>query len=574
MENFIEDYNYSNCFWMKSDVLYSHAKSKFDEYQSIGLIFKAFSNGIKLICEYLPKFFTLYKPVDSQSTLNNGVLVLFNIINQMTNSFENLYNDIVRLSKNIEEKKIPYKSKKNIINLCEEAHTKFKTDIGKLKKQKALYYDSVNKAIESFLISNLKNNFNYKEDTELKNKIEFAKIKRKEYKNQIGIVEKSREDYMDIQGNIFADEEEFELQCTNELKEYLLKFINIIKNFTIKINLNEEEMKKINEIDGNKDNKTFAKKNKSLIRSPKRYLFKEYNKNINDYIENFIYLKPELKNKSPDELKVIKNKLSENYKNFLSKIIKEKPDENNKILNITKNLRENNLNEKEFNYLINKFQERYDQFLKWKKEKVGDQNYKKIGIEWEDRFCYIKIFLEYLNKTRGGNTELNELNYNFLCEAMKKILELNTNENIEYNLCDLILILSLSYYKIDFNYQNNKKYVNEIIKTCSILKKQGFWVGYVKFKIEEEIKLKYKLKTILKTDYLSKGELNTNSVNYKLISVLYSMMQFIPDSNLINKIVSDIFKYFNISKENRKIIIETMDNKDIVFNKELLLNEE
>ena len=190
-------------------------------------------------------------------------------------------------------------------------------------------------------------------------------------------------------------------------------------------------------------------------------------------------------------------------------------------------------------------------------------------------------FLNYLNKTRDGDNKLNELNYNFLCEAMKKILELNKNEDIDYNLNDLLMILSLSYYKVDPNYKNNKKYANEAIKMYSVLKEQGFWVGYVKFKIKEQVKFKSELKNILEKDYLLEDELNNDNTNYKLISILYHIIQFISDSNLFNNIIFDIFKHFKIQEKNREIIIGNMEHqiesnniKWLVLNKELLLYEE
>ena len=147
MDSYNEDYNYCNCFWMKSDILYSHAELKFEQYQSIGLVFKAFSNGLKKIYEFLPKFNAFYKSVDSESTLSKGIEVLFKIINQISDPLKNLYNDIIIFSRNIEDKNISFQSKKVFLNMCVEVFKKYEDNINKLEKQKKLYYDSVNKII-------------------------------------------------------------------------------------------------------------------------------------------------------------------------------------------------------------------------------------------------------------------------------------------------------------------------------------------------------------------------------------------------------------------------------------------
>ena len=90
-------------------------------------------------------------------------------------------------------------------------------------------------------------------------------------------------------------------------------------------------------------------------------------------------------------------------------------------------LKENKLSSLDFEYLILQFQKRFDRFKKWKKEVVQDQNYWKIGKEWEERFCYMYIFLGYFNKTREReeNNELNKASFDYLTKAMQKILELN-----------------------------------------------------------------------------------------------------------------------------------------------------
>ena len=61
-------------------------------------------------------------------------------------------------------------------------------------------------------------------------------------------------------------------------------------------------------------------------------------------------------------------------------IIKEEPDQiHQRILQIAKDLKENRLSKKDYEYLENQFQKSYEEFKKWKEEKVRDQDYKKVG---------------------------------------------------------------------------------------------------------------------------------------------------------------------------------------------------
>ena len=43
-------------------------------------------------------------------------------------------------------------------------------------------------------------------------------------------------------------------------------------------------------------------------------------------------------------------------------------------------------------------------------------------------------FLRYFNETKEKNIELNQNNFDFLCNAIKIILNLNENEDIDYNI--------------------------------------------------------------------------------------------------------------------------------------------
>ncbi len=576
MEDYVEDYKYNNSFWMKSGLLYSHAEKKFQEYLSVGKMLNNFSIICNNFYEESIKIPYLFKRADEEkSTRYCGIKVLLDYIKHISDSMKILRNEVEKTAKNIFEKELAYVSKKEAMDMCDNDHKNYKDALTKLKLNKENYFDSINKAIEAHLTTKIKGKdkkINQKYLNEIDNK-------RKEYKNQIEKVEEIRVQYMKIQGNIFASQEELERDCTNELKIYINRFMKSIENFRNNIMLTDSEKQILNSIDGNTDNKQFAEKNKSLMTGPKRNLFKEYSQDLNYYMEKFECIKKELKNKSPAELRQFQNQLSQDVSNFLNNIIKEEPNQiHNKILDIAKKLKENNCTIADYQYLENKFQERFDQFLKWKKQNVGNQDFKKVGVEWDERYCYMHTFLGYFNKTRVESKELDSTNFKFLCQAINKILDLNENEDIDYSLCDLIVILSSTFYTKDPNSKSGKKYVNEVIKNNSIMQRQGFWVGLTKFELNEEIQLQKKEEETLNEDNISQDKLN-NSVTAKLMSVSYNIMQFVTDSNAFNRIISDIFKYCKINKESKEIVVGMMEAQieadsltHIKLDKNILLN--
>ena len=562
MEDYIEDYKYNNCFWKKSGVLYTHGESKFKEYMSIGDMFQTISKGINTLVATLDKVPSLYKPSDEKSTRGNGISVIIHCIKLLTNEFKKLSKNINNIANNILEKEDSYQSKKQATKMCDDCYKKYQNELTKLSQVKKTYFDTVNKTIEYYLIQKNSNKIgNGKIMAELENKKNGLKNKKLEYKKQIEKVENERVNYMEFQGNIFASEEEFERECTDELKNYFQKFIGILQDFLKNFSLSKEKVELIDQISGEKDNKSFAEQNKSLMTGPKRNLYKEYAQDLNYYCEHFDIIKSRLKGKNQKEIREINNKITHEVTEFLDDIIKEEPDQiHQRILQIAKDIKENKLSKKDYEYLENTFQRSYDEFKKWKEEKVCDQEYRKVGKEWDDRFCYMHTFLGYFNKTRVENKELNKTNFEYLVNAIKKILELNENEDVDYNLCDLVVILSSTFYTSDPKGKNGKKYINEVIKHCSIMQKQGFWVGLTRFELNEEIQQQSQIEDTLKEGNISEEKLN-NSVIAKLMSVSYNIIQFVLDSNLFNRILYDIFKYCKINAENREIVVEMIDGQ-------------
>ena len=557
----MEDYKYNNCFWKKSGVLYEHSDSKFKEYMSIGQIFKYMSKKIFKLSEKFGGLKKMYaKPKEPNYTRENGIEVILSSITIIKNEFHKLAIGLGDLARKILEREDAYKSKAEPTKMCDDAYKKYDNELIKLSNVKKSYFDTMNKVVESHLNQKYsKKGESNKAKQELNNKLKQLAKKKEEYKQEIELVEKLRTDYMEEQGNIFADKEELERECTNDLRKYFQTYIKYFENFLKNFTITENDMNIIEKMNGENDTKSFAESNKSLMTGPKRNVYKEYSLDINFYAENFDIVKSKLKGKTPKEQREILKQLSIEITGLISNLIKEEPNEINvRIEQIAKDIKENRLNKRDYEYLINKFQERYDEFMKWKEEKVGNQDYRKVGKVWDERFCYMHTFLGYFNKTRVESKELNEENFNYLCDAIKKILELNENEDIDYNLCDLVVILSSTFYRNDPNSPKGKRYVNEVIRHSSIMQKQGFWVGLTRFELNEEIQSQNKIEDTLVEGNITEEKL-INSVIAKLMSISYNIMQFVLDSELFNRIIHDVFKYCKINEQNRQIVVNMID---------------
>ena len=580
MEDYVEEYKYSDCFWGNQKTLYTHSDNKLRQFISIGKIIQKLSQDIFGLQRNLNKFEDLYKKPDEPNySREDGIEAFFSCIKVLTNEFNKFAKILDKIYNEINIKKDVYESQRDVENMRDEACNKYNHELDNLNDIKKAYFDSINNYVEAFLNKTYNKKENSKMKHDLENKLKIVETKKKEYTEKIEEVERLRLEYMDIQGNLFAVKQDFEIGCTDDLKNHFKSCIKIFEDFFKNFKISEKDKEKIENIDGEKDTKNFAKNNRSFVTGPKRHLYKEYPIDLNYYVENFEVIKNLLKNKNQKEQREIKKRISNEVTNLLEPIVREKPDNiNQNVEEYAKHIKENRLSKTDFDYLIQKFQSNYDTFYVWKEKFVHDQEYKKIGKEWDERFCYMHTFLKYFNKKRIENKELNEENFNYLCQAIFKILELNDHEDIDYNLCDLIVILSSTFYSLDKNDPNKKIYVNEVIRKAPLLQKQGFWVRLTKYELNEEIQRQKKIEDTLKENNDPEEKLN-NSVIAKLMSVSYNIMQFVLDSNLFNKILSDVFKFCKINQQNRQIVVDMMENQikgdNITYlklNKEMLLS--
>ena len=583
MEDYVEDYKYNNCFWKKSGLLYSHSDSKYDEFMSIGTIFQKLKPKIFEFSEFLGTIDKYYKKPDEPNySRGDGIQVILSSIKRIKDELVKLSEVIEELSGKILEKKDTYESKKPAAKMCDEAFKKFDSELAKLKGIRKSYVDSINKVVESHLNQKYsKKGENSKAKAELLAKMKILEKKKLEYKTVLENVEFYRADYMEEQGNIFAVKEELERESTDELKSYFQTYIKSLNNLSASFQFSDEELKIIENMNGDYDCKKFAESNKSLMTGPGRNEYREYAVDLNYYTEHFEIIKSKLKGKSPTEQREFQREVLNEINTILGDLIKEEKTEAiHKIEEYAKDLKENKLSSEGFKYLIDKFNEGYNSFMKWKEEKVQGQEHKKVGKEWDERFIYMFTFLKYFNRKRIDSKELNEENYKYFCDAIIKILDLNDNEDVDYNLCDLVVILSSTYYVNDPQKKSGKKYVNDAVKHANILQKQGFWIGLTKYELNEEIQKQDDEENALKENNISEEKLN-NSVVAKLMSLSFNIMTFVLDSNLFNKILFDVFKYCKITGENRQFIVQMLEtqiateNIDYLkLNKEYLLQTE
>ena len=312
MKDYVEDYKYNNCFWKKSGVLYEHSDSKFKEYMSIGQIFKYMSKKIFKLSEKFGGLKKMYaKPKEPNYTRENGIEVILSSITIIKNEFHKLAIGLGDLARKILEREDAYKSKAEPTKMCDDAYKKYDNELIKLSNVKKSYFDTMNKVVESHLNQKYsKKGESNKAKQELNNKLKQLAKKKEEYKQEIELVEKLRTDYMEEQGNIFADKEELERECTNDLRKYFQTYIKYFENFLKNFTITENDMNIIEKMNGENDTKSFAESNKSLMTGPKRNVYKEYSLDINFYAENFDIVKSKLKGKTPKEQREILKQLS------------------------------------------------------------------------------------------------------------------------------------------------------------------------------------------------------------------------------------------------------------------------
>ena len=594
--DFIQKFNYKNSFWENTDILYKHSKNRIDEYLNIGNLSLKICTSINEFSEVLLENIKSVQFYEEEyvSTRNNAIQKILNFIDKIGNNLKNFSKNLYGIAKLINDKVETYQSRKECEKLCNENLSKYKDNLKKLNLRKEIYNDSVISIIENFLSNKYKDN---KTQIDLKPKLEYLNKKKQEYKEEVKNCEETRTEFIGIQRNILESEEEFDKECSEELKTYLNKALGYYSELLNSNKVDEDVINEIKKIDANKDIQDFSEKNRDIMSFPPKINFTEYNQDMDTYY-NFEVIKNKMKNLNNNEKKEFKKEISIEVNKFLEETVYKMDDKNdiiNKYTQIANDILYKKLQKEDYEFIINEFQSKYSDFMEWKRTTIKDQEYLKVGKGWDNRFESMHIFLNIFNKMRINNKNMEKENYDYFVKIMKKILEINNGDEVDYNLCNLLIILaSTFYYSEEKDGKEEKKYVSENIKHCNLFQKFEFWVGLVKNQINEEI-IKERLKkeqseqknTFMNSINKNLTNLNINiNLNFKLnfsllgkkkepskvdnvdkynkmimaklMSVSYNLVQFVSSSDTLNKALYNIFRFYKLSLDNKKTIVEML----------------
>ena len=616
--DFIQEFNYTNSFWENTDLLDKHSEDRFDEYMKVGELFSNISSSINDFADSLTKNITIkdFLEKDELSTRKKAFKSFIDFINKIIKNLQKLSNDLLDISNQMIEKSESYNSRKKVEKISKNNFSEYEENLDKLKIRQDIYYDFVKNTVEIFL------NGKYKEQKLFETKPNLNNLykKRNEYKEEVKNCENKRVNFIQVQRNILADKEQFDLECSEDLKAYFNNSFKVYNKFLASLQIDDSLIESINSIDGEKDIREFCEKNRDILSFPPNINFAEYNQNMDVYF-NFEVIKQKLKNKNNIEEREFKRELGIEINNFLDKTIY-KIDHNGdiytKFSKIADDILNKKLAEEDYNFVINQFTKEYNEYLKWKKNVSNNEEFWKFGEVWDNRFNSIHIFMNIFNKLRMYNKKMEKKNYDYYVKIMKKILEFNKEEEVDYNLCDLLITLASTFYTSEIkDGKEIKKYISEDIKDCELFQNYEFWVGLTTEQLNEEI-IKERLKvrqSKQQKSFLNNINKNLTNLNIninlnkfkklniplinkkkevqkadtidkysklilaKLMSVSYNLGQYVNNSDTLNKALYNIFRFYKISKENRQIILEVLKpqlsnegNNKIIIDEELLIN--
>ena len=623
--DFIQKYNYRNSFWENSHVLFDHSRKRMEEFLNFSKLLKKLSELINDFSDSLQENIKLDKKPENDyiSTRTCAFSNFIKFTNNVIINLKKISKNFKAISNEMNEKIAPYNYRQDFEDNCNKNLRDYKESLHSVNLSREAYKESADSLVESFLINKYKDN---KDTVDLEEKKELLYKRENKYKEEVKKCENIRNEFITFQKGIIGSEEDFDINTSDYLRSCLGKLSNFYNNVINNCKMDNELIESIRNINGNKDIQDFSEINCDIISCPPSLKFSKYSQNLELYF-NFDVFKNKLKNKNESEQREIKREVSIEISKFLEETLNKydtKRDTIKKFAEIANNILNQKTNEEEYQFVINEFEKNNCQPIQSNKETVDDKKNITESSSWENKFDSMHAFLNIFNKLRMFNKKLEKENYDYYVKINEKIVELIDLEDktledkgeIDYDLCDLVLILASTFYKTEeIEGKEEKIYIYHGLRHCNLFQKYEFWVNLVKYQLSEKI-IKEKMKdeipekkekkkknsklhgifTNIKSNIKSNissilkkkedpevkiGNLNKYNqlVNAKILTVCFNMIQFVLSSETLNKALYNIFRFYKLTPESKKTTIEMLKlqivperNNEVKIDEELLLN--
>ena len=511
------------------------------------------ANELKRLSEYGTN-----NPITSYESLSEGIISFQNdLLNQydhLTEFLNNMKIEIIdplkllkdrlikALNNNLSEMNSKEKNYNYYITQLENAKNKFhasvkeaeqfklKTEI--FKKKYSLHSATLDKS-NSTNSTNMNNNFNEeikKDEIKCLNYLKTAKEKENTYITWINDANKLQDEYIETKkrnlNQIQSMEEELGENIKDSLRKYIVFQVSYIRNFQYDIDKKAKIMENINI---NKDIFNYIYKNSSNDIPPFKYDYIPY---ISELNTNSFYNNKNNDNLDKDIIKEVNNFI-ENI--FICDKAKEIILLNNKI-----NLEIESITEE----IFTTNQELKD-LDKNKMEKIN-----KYIQDKRNRREFLKN-LNNLRRKKGLN--INNITYDNISKILNHCLDILLNDKInEIDFESIITIINLSstLYKTSEDKNNNlpRVFLQKSLNGHKIWKNFDILKGIIKYSINEEMHNQKNFSIYSKEDYLTKKERINNIVKFQLNTYIYNMLSFEIKKNIIEEIIQDFKKYYDLSQ--------------------------
>ena len=412
----------------------------------------------------------------------------------------------------------------------------------------------------------------FEEDTkaQLLNNLQEMEKKTTEIFNEMKGIVKNIIDILRENNSTYLDELQNEIDLIGKIQKNPNKSFN---NSYISVHINESELNLKQE-----DNLDMLKYRIKIIHNPRVQII-ESNK------------KPEIKENKIIEKKynIKENEEKVNNKEIQKEKIEEKENENSEKKEKLYNNRELILSEEDvynivttlysYNFkMLNKSE--YDLNIEKEKVKVSKLTEKLLSFDGENNInetitdqevnnlydllidgnTFLKFFMMLNNYRSTGKYQITERGFNIIVKIFNKAQNYLVN-NREIILEGLIIILSQTFFVIK---DDEKIYIQRIIKNHKLFKNENFWKNYLNDIIEQE--LDKKLKEEIDSNEIILKEEQQRKLNELFLSKIIPLANYMKDfelpEDIIMKIIINVFEKYNINDEGKSMILSLLEKNN------------